>query len=160
VFKFRTLRAPYTRAGSKVPEEQRLNAGGRFLRATHLDELPQLWNILVGDMSLIGPRPLLPVDQPTGPSLRLAVRPGLTGWAQVHGGKLITPEEKNALDEWYIRNASLALDARIVLLTLRAVLFGERRFEDVVTRAVHAQSPSDAGSIRNEAHLDDSGRLA
>ena len=79
---------------------------GYLLRKFRLDELPQLLNVLVGDMSLIGPRPLLPHDQPADPTLRLMVRPGITGWAQVNGGKLLTPEEKNALDEWYVRNAS------------------------------------------------------
>src|SRR5947209_4787075 len=105
--KIRTLRAPFDWRAGKVPEEQRLSAIGRLLRRTRLDELPQLLNVLVGDMSLIGPRPLLPQDQPPKPTLRLVVRPGITGWAQVNGGALLSPKEKDALDEWYIRNASV-----------------------------------------------------
>ena len=81
------------------------SALARFLRVTRLDEWPQLWNVLSGEMSLIGPRPLLPIDQPMQSSFRLAVRPGVTGWAQVCGGRLISVDEKNALDEWYIRHA-------------------------------------------------------
>jgi lipopolysaccharide/colanic/teichoic acid biosynthesis glycosyltransferase len=78
----------------------RVSWAGTLLRKFRLDELPQLLNVLVGDMSLIGPRPLLPHDQPSDASTRLMVRPGITGWAQVNGGKSITPTQKNALDEW------------------------------------------------------------
>ena len=88
-------------------------------------------------MSIIGPRPLLPVDQPKTQSIRLAVAPGLTGWAQVNGGKLITAQEKDALDEWYIRNASLMLDIKIALLTLMVLLFGERRNESAIKHALN-----------------------
>jgi len=91
-----------------------------------MDELPQLLNVLVGDMSLIGPRPLLPQDQPADPTIRLLVRPGITGWAQVNGGNQITNDEKGDLDEWYIRNASPWLDLRILLLTCRYILVGNR----------------------------------
>ena len=75
-----------------------------ILRQTRFDELPQLLNVLVGDMSLIGPRPLLPEDQPMNSATRLMVRPGITGWAQVNGGKFLTPEEKDLYDEFYIRD--------------------------------------------------------
>jgi lipopolysaccharide/colanic/teichoic acid biosynthesis glycosyltransferase len=95
------------------------------LRKYRLDELPQLLNVLVGDMSLIGPRPLLPHDQPSDSTVRLMVRPGMTGWAQVNGGKLITPEEKNALDEWYVRNASLWIDLKIIAKTMLFMISGE-----------------------------------
>jgi Bacterial sugar transferase len=95
---------------------------GQFLRATRIDELPQLLNVLFGEMSLIGPRPLLPEDQPNNTSIRLAVRPGISGWAQVNGGKLVTKQEKEKLDEWYVRNASLFLDIRIALMTLAVML--------------------------------------
>ena len=105
------------------------------LRSSRIDELPQLFNVLFGDMSLIGPRPLLPHDQPKNSSLRLMVRPGITGWAQINGGNLITPEEKGALDDWYIRHASLWLDLRIALLTLRFLFTGERRSEQAVSEA-------------------------
>jgi lipopolysaccharide/colanic/teichoic acid biosynthesis glycosyltransferase len=122
VYKFRTLRAPFDRQGRPVPDEARLSATGRFLRLTRLDELPQLLNVMTGEMSLIGPRPLLPEDQPENSSLRLSVRPGITGWAQVNGGKLVTREEKQKLDEWYIRNASFTTDLRILIMTVRVVL--------------------------------------
>ena len=115
------------RSIGKVPEEQRLSAIGRLLRRTRLDELPQLLNVLVGDMSLIGPRPLLPQDQPPTPTLRLVVRPGITGWAQVNGGALLSPKEKDALDEWYIRNASVWVDLRIAGLTILSLIKGSRR---------------------------------
>jgi hypothetical protein len=99
----------------------------KLLRRLRFDELPQLFNVLVGDMSLIGPRPLLPRDQPANCNLRLLVRPGITGWAQISGGTLITTEEKGALDDWYIR--------RIVLFTVLFLFTGERRFEQAVHQA-------------------------
>ena len=119
IYKFRTLKAPFDSAGSPMPSDRAPSAIGRFLRATRIDELPQLLNVLLGDMSLIGPRPLLPEDQPENTSLRLSVRPGITGWAQVHGAKLVTKEEKEKLDEHYIRNVSAALDIRILVMTLQ-----------------------------------------
>ena len=136
LYKFRTLLASDRRRTDTKDAAQRPSAVGRMLRKSRLDELPQLWNILSGDMSLIGPRPLLPVDQPSGASIRLVVRPGLSGWAQVCGGKLISPEEKNALDEWYIRHASLLLDASIVLRTLLMLIVGERRDEAAIATAL------------------------
>jgi lipopolysaccharide/colanic/teichoic acid biosynthesis glycosyltransferase len=126
IYKFRTMRSPFDRFGEALPENFRLSPIGRLLRNTGMDELPQLLNVLVGDMSLIGPRPLLPEDQPADPTIRLMVRPGITGWAQVNGGKQITSEEKDDLDEWYIQNASLSLDLRILLLTCRYVFVGNR----------------------------------
>lgn len=136
LYKFRTLQTLFDRRTMQKREAQSPSAVGRFLRATRLDELPQLWNVLSGDMSIIGPRPLLPVDQPQDTTLRLAVRPGLTGWAQVCGGRLISIEEKNALDEWYIRHASFALEAVIVLRTAAMVLTGERRDENAIATAL------------------------
>src|SRR5262249_4490163 len=100
--KFRTLRPPCDWRGDKLSDEQRLSWIGRLMRKARLDELPQLLNVLVGDMSLIGPRPLLPQDQPPTPTVRLMVRPGMTGWAQVNGGTLLSARAKEALDEWYI----------------------------------------------------------
>jgi lipopolysaccharide/colanic/teichoic acid biosynthesis glycosyltransferase len=91
--------------------------------------------VLVGDMSLIGPRPLLPRDQPPDPTIRLSVCPGITGWAQVNGGHSLCIEEKAALDEWYIRNASLQLDLRILYMTLVCVFRGERRSEAAIDAA-------------------------
>jgi lipopolysaccharide/colanic/teichoic acid biosynthesis glycosyltransferase len=126
IYKFRTMQSPFDRLGESLPERRRLSAIGQLLRKTGLDELPQLLNVLVGEMSLVGPRPLLPEDQPADPTIRLMVRPGVTGWAQVNGGKQITSEEKDGLDEWYIRNASPWLDLRILLLTCRYVFIGNR----------------------------------
>jgi lipopolysaccharide/colanic/teichoic acid biosynthesis glycosyltransferase len=127
--KIRTLRAPYDASGRAVPSAGRLSLVGRFLRRTHLDELPQLLNVLVGEMSLIGPRPLLPRDQPEDPTIRLTVRPGISGWAQVNGGALLTAAEKDVLDEWYITNASPWIDLRIGLMSLRAAFIGDERFK-------------------------------
>lgn len=127
LYKFRTLRPPFDGQGNAIPPERRLSKIGQLLRDTSLDELPQLLNVLVGDMSLIGPRPLLLEDQPANFAGRLSVRPGITGWAQINGGKLLTAEEKLELDEWYIRNASFLVDVRLLWKTLEIVLFGARR---------------------------------
>jgi lipopolysaccharide/colanic/teichoic acid biosynthesis glycosyltransferase len=126
VYKFRTMQSPFDRLGESLPGRQRLSAIGHLLRKTGLDELPQLLNVLVGEMSVVGPRPLMPEDQPANPTIRLMVRPGITGWAQVNGGKQIANEEKGDLDEWYIRHASPLLDLRILLLTCRYVFIGNR----------------------------------
>ena len=126
IYKFRTMQSPFDRLGEPFSKRRRLSAIGHLLRKTGLDQLPQLLNVLVGEMSLVGPRPLMPEDQPANPTIRLMVRPGITGWAQVNGGKQITNEEKGDLDEWYIRNASPWLDLRILLLTCRYVLIGNR----------------------------------
>ena len=126
LYKFRTYHAPFDKNGVKTPEECRLSKLGRAIRAGRLDEIPQLLNVLVGDMSLIGPRPLLPVDQPSDPRLRLSVRPGITGWAQINGGTFVTPAEKDALDVWYVRHASLWLDLKIAVSTALFALCGER----------------------------------
>lgn len=125
--KFRTLKPVFDWRGQPVQATERSSWVGKTLRKLRLDELPQLLNVLVGDMSLIGPRPLLPQDQPPDPALRLSVRPGMTGWAQVCGGQLLTPQEKGVLDEWYIQHASLALDLKILGKTILVMLGGERR---------------------------------
>ena len=135
LYKFRTLHPPFDRRGLSVSEDDRLSWIGRFLRTGRLDELPQLLNVLVGEMSLIGPRPLLPEDQPTNSKLRLLARPGITGWAQVNGGNLVTDDEKGALDEWYVRRASFWLDLRIVTLTLGFMFRGEHRSEPALRLA-------------------------
>jgi lipopolysaccharide/colanic/teichoic acid biosynthesis glycosyltransferase len=122
MYKFRTLRPPFDGNGDPIPDGVRMSAIGRILRASRIDELPQLLNVLIGDMSLIGPRPLLPEDQPANASVRLSVRPGITGWAQVNGGKLVTKERKEKLDEWYVRNASPWTDLRIMFMTFAYVL--------------------------------------
>lgn len=136
LFKFRTYRAPYTRNGEPLPSEARLSTIGNAIRSTRLDEIPQLVNILRGDMTLIGPRPLLPMDQPEDPTLRLLVRPGVTGWAQVIGGTLVTAEEKDALDVWYIHHASPLLDLKIIFRTLKIVFQGENKHQDAITVAL------------------------
>ena len=110
LYKFRTMGASHTPDGRRLPDTHRMSKAGKFMRRTRLDELPQLINILRGDMSFVGPRPLLPQDQPKASAARLLVRPGLTGWAQVVGGRDISPEDKAALDFWYVRKAGLLLD--------------------------------------------------
>ncbi|WP_423414173.1 sugar transferase [Hyphomicrobium sp. B1] len=126
VLKFRTMGPPRDHAGRALTDAERVSTVGRLLRRMRLDELPQIYNVLVGDMSFVGPRPLLPVDQPSAPAARLCLRPGLTGWAQIKGGRDISSEDKAALDLWYIRNASFTLDVKILAQTARMVLFGER----------------------------------
>jgi lipopolysaccharide/colanic/teichoic acid biosynthesis glycosyltransferase len=126
LYKIRTMAAPYSADGRRVADADRLSAIGRFLRRFRLDELPQLFNVVTGEMSLIGPRPLLLVDHLPGFQERLAVRPGMTGWAQVKGGRRLSAEDKAALDVWYVRNASLRVDAQILAATLRVILLGER----------------------------------
>jgi lipopolysaccharide/colanic/teichoic acid biosynthesis glycosyltransferase len=121
IYKFRTLKAPVDSDGKPCFAGRSPSLLARVLRASRIDEVPQLLNVLFGDMSLIGPRPLLPEDQPANRSVRLSVRPGITGWAQVNGGKLVSKEEKEKMDEWYIRNASLATDVRIMFLTLKMI---------------------------------------
>jgi lipopolysaccharide/colanic/teichoic acid biosynthesis glycosyltransferase len=139
LYKFRTLHPPFDREGHPVSEDDRRSWIGRSLRNARLDEIPQLLNVLVGEMSLIGPRPLLPEDQPTNSKLRLLTRPGVTGWAQVHGGNLITNDEKGALDEWYVRHASFLLDLRILALTLGFMFRGEKRSESILRLALREQ---------------------
>ena len=114
------------REGNRIPDEQRASTLGTYCGGRRLDELPQLYNILIGEMSFVGPRPLLAVDQPEEMHRALLVRPGLTGFAQVHGGRNISAEDKNALDLWYVRNASLWLDIEILLRTSMVLIRGER----------------------------------
>jgi lipopolysaccharide/colanic/teichoic acid biosynthesis glycosyltransferase len=153
LYKFRTLQSPFNRRTKEKRETQQSSTIGRFLRTTRLDELPQLWNVLSGEMSLIGPRPLLPVDQPEGLSLRLTVRPGVTGWAQVCGGKLITVEEKNALDEWYIDHASFKLEISILARTVKAFLTGDRRDEKAISAALSEKPGGDDAGFSEAAEL-------
>lgn len=126
--KFRTMTDACGADGALLPDELRLKPFGRFLRSSSLDELPELWNVLKGDMSLVGPRPLLmeylPLYSPEQ-ARRHAVRPGITGWAQVNGRNAIRWEEKFALDTWYVDNQSLALDIKILWLTVKKVLARE-----------------------------------
>ncbi|HVT30981.1 MAG TPA: sugar transferase [Lacipirellulaceae bacterium] len=140
IYKFRTLKPPFDIHGNSIPESTRLSAVGRLLRVTRADELPQLFNVLKGDMALIGPRPLLPEDQPSNTEVRLLVRPGITGWAQVNGGKLVSREEKQKLDEWYIRNASWRLDLQIIIRTLHILLTSDGLSAEALADVEQAQS--------------------
>lgn len=138
VYKFRTMRRAYDIHGTRLSDEERYSVVGSFLRSARLDELPQLWNILIGDMAFIGPRPLLPIDQSDDDVARLLVLPGLTGWAQVSGGRAVPARDKAALDIWYVDNASFVLDAKIIALTVRMVLFGEVVDQDAIRKASSA----------------------
>lgn len=128
MIKFRTMTDARGADGVLLPDAERLTKFGRFLRATSLDELPELWNVLKGDMSLVGPRPLLveylPLYTPEQ-ARRHEVRPGITGWAQVNGRNAISWEEKFALDVWYVENQSFWLDIKILWLTIKKVLVRE-----------------------------------
>ena len=140
MFKFRTMGA------GEGPDAERLSAFGRWLRATSLDELPQLGHVIRGTMSLVGPRPL-PVRYlsryTAEQARRHEVRPGITGWAQVHGRNTLSWEEKFRLDVWYVDHHSVWLDLRILLLTVRQVL-GRRG----VAAEGHATTPEFKGSVR------------
>ncbi|MFV0298294.1 MAG: sugar transferase [Hyphomicrobiaceae bacterium] len=135
IYKFRTMQRAYDEEGARVDDAERSSPIGRFLRRSRLDELPQLYNILIGDMSFVGPRPLLPIDQAPLFKARLLVRPGLTGWAQVEGGRIVNADDKAALDIWYVQNASLLLDLLIVLRTVPMLVFGERVDRDKIVSA-------------------------
>jgi lipopolysaccharide/colanic/teichoic acid biosynthesis glycosyltransferase len=123
--KFRTMRDALDADGNMLPDSERLTPLGRFLRSTSLDELPGLWNVLKGDMSLVGPRPLLVEYLPLysiEQARRHDVRPGLSGWAQVNGRNAISWEDKFKLDVWYVDNQSFWLDLKIIFLTLKKVV--------------------------------------
>lgn len=126
IYKFRTMTNDHDHYGNLLPDETRLTKFGRFLRSTSLDELPSLWSVLKGDMSLIGPRPLLVEYLPffsEKQARRHEVRPGITGWAQVNGRNAISWEEKFELDVWYVDNLSITIDIKILWLTIIRVLF-------------------------------------
>ena len=136
IIKFKTMTDERDAAGRLLPDEQRLTRVGRFVRSTSLDELPQLLNVLMGDMSLIGPRPLLVQYLPLysrEQARRHEVRPGITGWAQVHGRNAISWQQKFVLDVWYVDHLTLATDLHILWLTVAKVL---RR--DGISEAGHA----------------------
>jgi lipopolysaccharide/colanic/teichoic acid biosynthesis glycosyltransferase len=135
LYKFRTMRAPHDKHFKRIPDDQRSSVVGRILRHTRLDELPQLYNVLIGDMSFVGPRPLLPRDQSPDFAARLSMRPGITGWAQVNGGRIILPPDKWILDLWYVQNMSVVLDLKIVFGTVKMVLFGDRINIEAVNQA-------------------------
>lgn len=125
MIKFRTMRDAVDVRHNPLPDYERLTRLGIFLRSSSIDELPELWNVLKGDMSLVGPRPLLMEYLPLYSSeqaRRHEVRPGITGWAQINGRNAISWDEKFALDVWYVDNRSLWLDLKIIWLTIRKVL--------------------------------------
>jgi sugar transferase EpsL len=146
--KFRTMTDTRGPDGRLLPDADRLTGFGRWLRVTSLDELPELFNVLSGSMSLVGPRPLreeyLPLYTPTQ-ARRHEVRPGITGWAQINGRNALTWDERFALDVWYVDHHSIGLDLRILLRTLAQVV---RR--DGITHQDHATMPWFTGSPRGD----------
>jgi lipopolysaccharide/colanic/teichoic acid biosynthesis glycosyltransferase len=146
--KFRTMSNQRDAAGNLLPDAERLTGLGRFLRATSLDELPQLWNVLRGELSVVGPRPLLmdylPRYSPEQ-ARRHEVMPGITGWAQVNGRNALTWEEKLKLDVWYVDHWSLGLDIKILSLTIRKVIW-----RDGISQKGHATMPEFTGNLPAE----------
>jgi len=142
--KFRTMTDGRDAGGALLPDGERITGLGRFLRSTSLDELPQLWNVMKGEMSLVGPRPLLPEYLPRYSEFqrrRHEVVPGITGWAQIKGRNELSWERKFELDVWYVDHCSLALDLKILALTLVSVL---RRTG--ISQKDHATAPVFLGS--------------
>lgn len=128
LIKFKSMTDERDADGNLLPDAQRLTKVGKFIRSTSLDELPQLINVFKGDMALIGPRPLLPEYLPLyskEQARRHEVRPGITGWAQVHGRNAISWQEKFRFDVWYVDHCSLALDLKIIWLTIKKVIVRE-----------------------------------
>jgi len=128
IIKFKTMNDRRDKEGNLLPDAQRLTAIGKFVRKTSLDELPQLINVLKGDMSLIGPRPLLPqylAIYTEKQKRRHALRPGITGWAQVNGRNAISWREKFEYDVWYVEHCSLSLDLKILFRTIKKVIISE-----------------------------------
>jgi lipopolysaccharide/colanic/teichoic acid biosynthesis glycosyltransferase len=125
IYKYKTMTDERDAEGKLLPDEDRLTKVGKFVRSTSIDELPQLWNVFKGDMSLIGPRPLrtfyLPLYSPEQ-ARRHDVRPGITGWAQCHGRNNITWTEKFKLDVWYVDHVSFITDLKIILITIKKVI--------------------------------------
>lgn len=125
IVKFKTMTDERDANGNLLPDEMRLTKVGKFVRSTSIDELPQFWNVLVGDMALIGPRPLLPRYLPwytEEEKHRHDVRPGITGYAQCHGRNAVTWDEKLAMDVWYANHVSLNTDLKIIFKTIKSVL--------------------------------------
>lgn len=146
LYKLRTMRNAFDEAGEPLPDEERLTRFGRWLRSTSLDELPELWNVVRGDMSLVGPRPLLTEYLPRyspAQARRHDVRPGITGWAQVHGRNAISWQEKLSRDVWYVDHVSLGLDLRILGRTVVSVLRREG-----ISAEGHATAPKFEGRGR------------
>ena len=171
LLKFRSLQDLRDEQGNPLPDGDRIDAFGRFLRSTSLDELPQLWNVLRGDMALIGPRPLLPEYVPLysrEQARRHVVKPGLTGWAQVHGRNETSWEERLALDVWYVDHRSARIDLIILWRTVRLVLGRQgvsntdhvtmERFRGAVTDAPAVTVEGSPGeTVRNERRTAEQG---
>lgn len=146
IVKFRTMRDARDERGAPLPDHVRLTPFGRFLRSSSLDELPELWNVLRGDMSLVGPRPLLVEYLPRyspRQARRHEVRPGITGWAQIKGRNAIGWNEKLELDVWYVENRSIWLDVKILCLTLVKVVK-----RDGISHEGHATMPPFMGESK------------
>ena len=152
ILKFRTMNDRRRATGSLLPDEERLTRLGRFLRRTSVDEVPELYNVLRGDMSLVGPRPLLmeylPLYSPDQ-RRRHEVRPGITGWAQVNGRNALTWNDKFRLDTWYVEHRGLALDLKILAMTVGKVLRGA----DIAAPGVATMEP-----FRGNTSADSAGR--
>ncbi len=148
LYKFRSMKAAHSADGRRLSDKERVSRVGALLRRLRVDELPQFFNVLRGDMSLIGPRPLLASEQSEASRARLLVRPGITGWAQVVGGRDVSPQVKAALDVWYVQHACLALDLEILARTVRMVVLGERISRPLIERAW--RDLSDAGVLQGE----------
>lgn len=161
LIKFRTMSDKRNLDGELLPDAERLNSVGIWLRATSLDELPGLWNVLRGDMSLVGPRPLHTYYLPRYSEFqarRHEVRPGITGWAQINGRNSISWEEKFALDIWYVENNSFSVDVKILLLTVWKIFQrdgisakGEATMSEFLGQSVGTQSSASDGGA-SETH--------
>lgn len=158
LYKFRSMTDAKDQNGDPLPDEERLPAFGRKLRATSLDELPELWNIVRGDMSIVGPRPLLVEYLPyytDEEAHRHDVRPGLTGWAQVNGRNVTAWDERLQQDLYYVQNCSFALDVKIVFMTVKKVF----RKSDIIVGAEHGEGHGKLDKVRGyiprREHLSD-----
>lgn len=149
MIKFRTMTEARDNNNKILPDSDRLTKFGKFLRSTSLDEIPEFWNVLKGDMSLVGPRPLLmeylPLYSPEQ-FRRHSVRPGITGWAQVNGRNAISWEEKFKLDNWYVDNKTFWLDIKILFMTISKVFFRKN---------INAQSEATVARFRGSLELED-----
>ncbi|MCL6272048.1 sugar transferase [Sansalvadorimonas sp. 2012CJ34-2] len=157
MIKFRTMKNAMDKSGNFLPDNERLTPFGLFLRRTSLDELPEFWNVLKGDMSLVGPRPLLMQYLPLYSAQqfrRHEVKPGITGWAQINGRNAISWDEKFIFDVWYVDNNTLWLDFKILILTVKKVIFREG-----ISADDHATMPffegSDASSLATSREKDE-----
>lgn len=154
MIKFRTMRDAVDSNGRPLPDSERMTPFGRFLRSSSLDELPELWNVLKGDMSLVGPRPLLMQYLPLYSEeqrRRHEVKPGVTGWAQINGRNSLSWDEKFKLDVWYVDNHTLWLDIKILFLTIKKVLIKEG-----ISQENNATMEAFTGSIEQKRTTDKS----